>query len=236
MYIESRELMGILAKRVAQALQETGLKQYELAHRLATTQSTVSALMRGLREPRAEFVAATARVTGKPIEWFYGENGSGSSRPPTPTRSLPVLADRVALGPGVEIEEAFEHALPVNDREAESADCIIIVEGDSMSFYDPHIGHNVGYEDADEVGIRRVPDGYIPNKGEVIVVAINDHVTLKQFMGIENDEIILRPWNPLYTDMRAPVDDVRIVGVYAWHRHIATRKGVRRRTKLVGFK
>ncbi len=73
-----------VGEQIRSALKEAGLTQEEAAHRLGKALQTVSNWIRGLTEPKHGDIRAIAKVTGKPVAYFFAEEddttGSVASR------------------------------------------------------------------------------------------------------------------------------------------------------------
>ncbi len=65
-----------LPARIARARAEAGLTQEELAAEMGCSVFSIGKYERGERSPLGPRLRRLALVTGKPVAWFFSENGA----------------------------------------------------------------------------------------------------------------------------------------------------------------
>lgn len=129
------------------------------------------------------------------------EASSGASLERRPVKHVPLVGD-VAAGTRVLAAENVEevHPLP-RDLTGDGELFMLRVRGDSMI--------DAGILDGDLVVVRRQPTA---DKGDFVVAGIPDEeATVKELM-TKGDRIVLRPHNPMMTDLVYPADQVQVYG------------------------
>jgi repressor LexA len=162
-----------------------------------TSSSTVHAHLNALQD-----AGYLRRDPTKPraieVHW---ESTSGATIERRPARHVP-LVGAVAAGTGVLAAEDVEDVYPLPEDFTGDGELFMLrVRGESMI--------DVGIFDGDYVVVRRQQTA---DKGDVVVAGIpGDEATVKTLVKAGR-EVVLRPANPLLTDMVLPASEVTIYG------------------------
>lgn len=106
-------------------------------------------------------------------------------------RGLPIYGDVAAglchIPAEADLDSNFSNFFDFA-QETQKADYLLRISGESM------IG--AGILDNALVGVRSVPDNYLPKEGEIVVVLINGEGTTLKYFYQEGDIVVLKPANP----------------------------------------
>lgn len=118
-----------------------------------------------------------------------------------PVQHVPLLGD-VAAGANVLAQENVEELLPLPEDLTGTGPLFMLrVRGESMI--------EAGILDGDYVVVRHQPDA---EKGDIVVAGIpGGEATVKTYTR-RGDKVVLRPANPVFTDMEYDPEDVSIYG------------------------
>lgn len=180
------------ASRLRQLLDESGMRQADLAARTGMYRSSIAGYLSGKYVPKQDAVLKIARATGADPGWLVS-----GIRQVKPTKRIPVLGEIRAGQPIVAMESVEEW----RDVEDVSLDYALRVKGDSM------VGARIS--DGDIVLVSK--EAEVKN-GDIVVALVNgDEATIKRYhrYGVR---VVLRPENIKYTEQEYQAGDVRILG------------------------
>lgn len=189
-----------LMKKIKSVRKKFNMTQEELALKLNTAKTTISAWERGANKPPIDQLEAMAKLFEVPISYFFSEELDINY---TEKVTLPIYGE-VSCGSGLAIfEDAVEfQEIPKEWTEGGSYFCLR-AKGDSM------VGANV--REGDLLLVREQP---IVENGEIAVVIIDNVIQLKRVFR-DNGTFTLVSDNPSYPPKRYdPSKDtnIRIVG------------------------
>ncbi|HZK91148.1 MAG TPA: S24 family peptidase [Stellaceae bacterium] len=207
-----------------EALERAGATQADLARHLGLAPSAVSRMLKGERQMKALEAVHVAQFLGAPQEEVLRRAGEESGPPPTepgrrgrPPRQMPPLLHR-------------QDSMPIKSAARGGDDQQMFLE-DGPIGYTPRPANLAGVRDAYAIYMvgdsmePRYLGGWLlhvnpfkpPTRGrDVVVYKKNQAVLIKQFLGWNDDMLVLRQLNPDET-FRIPRDQVAechlVVGV-----------------------
>jgi phage repressor protein C with HTH and peptisase S24 domain len=208
-----------------QALERAGLTQADLARHLGLPPSAVSRMLRGERQMKLLEAVQTAQFLGATQEEVLRHAGDADAPPAEPGRR----GRPPRVGPPL-IAAARQDTMPIRSAGRGGGDQQMFLE-DGPIGYTPRPANLAGVRDAYAIYMvgdsmePRYIQGWLlhvnpfkpPIRGRDVVVYKKDHaVLIKQFVGSNDDTLVLRQLNPEET-LRIPRGDVvechLIVGV-----------------------
>lgn len=207
-----------IAKRVQQAIEESGLSMSEIGRRLGISPQSVRAWKIGKAMPSLDRLADLASATGKSLAWIQGmEISSDNSGTDESVVSIPLYDAAASAGPGNESFEGDQIVkLVVVDRNwlRMNVNCssernlnLIMACGDSM---EPTL------TDGD---VLFVDTGVTHFRSDSIYVArINGELFVKRFQKLPNGRLMMISDNKKYRSFElSPSDEVTLIGRVCFH-------------------
>lgn len=201
--------IGTTKERLRQALDESGMRQADLASRTKIPIASISQYLSGYSKPRADRIYKMASVLGVSEAWLLGYDVPKNPSHRTTNeiadikvKKLPMLGE-IACGKPIYCNEDRESYVSVGTDV--QADFCLKCKGDSM------IGARIN--DGDIVFVRRQDT---VRNGEIAVVVIDDEATLKRFFYYPEKQLVnLVAENPMYPPIiysGEELDHIRILG------------------------
>ena len=207
-----------IAKRVRQAITESGLSMSEIGRRLGISPQSVRAWKIGKAMPSIDRLADLARATGKSLAWIQGaEISANQVEDDTETVSIPLYDAAASAGTGASPFDGDQVVkLVVVDRQwvRMNINCsstknlnLICVSGDSM---DPTL------RDGD---LLFVDTGVTTFRSDSIYVArVNGELFVKRFQKLPNGCLMMISDNERYKSFElSPDDEVDLIGRVCFH-------------------
>lgn len=207
-----------IAKRVNQAITESGLSMSEIGRRLGISPQSVRAWKIGKAMPSLDRLTDIARATGKSLAWIQGvEVSSNQVEGDEETVSIPLYDAAASAGNGLTSFDGDQIVkLVVVDRQwvRMNINCsstrnlnLICVSGDSM---DPTL------RDGD---VLFVDTGVTTFRSDSIYVArVNGELFVKRFQKLPNGRLMMISDNDRYKSFElSPDDEVDLIGRVCFH-------------------
>lgn len=206
-----------IAKRVQQAIEESGLSMSEIGRRLGISPQSVRAWKIGKAMPSLDRLSDLASATGKSLAWLQGVEESPEATNDDNFVSIPLYDAAASAGPGNESFEGDQIVkLVVVDRNwlRMNVNCssernlnLIMACGDSM---EPTL------TDGD---VLFVDTGVTHFRSDSIYVArINGELFVKRFQKLPNGRLMMISDNKKYRSFElSPDDEVDLIGRVCFH-------------------
>lgn len=207
-----------IAKRVQQAIEESGLSMSEIARRMGISPQSVRAWNIGKALPSLDRMSDLAHVTGKPLAWLQCvSNNLTTSTNEEDTVAIPLFDAAASAGPGNEPFEGDQVVkLVVVDRHwlRMNVNCssernlnLIMASGNSM---EPTL------TDGD---VLFVDTGVSYFRSDSIYVArVNGELFVKRFQKLPNGRLMMISDNKKYRSFElSPGDEVTLIGRVCFH-------------------
>jgi phage repressor protein C with HTH and peptisase S24 domain len=197
-------------------LEQAGVSQADLARHLGLAPSAVSRMLRGERQMKLLEAVQTAQFLGVSQEEVLRRAGDAAPLPPEPARRGRPPRSAMPLPP-----MQRQDSMPIRSAARGGTDQPMFL-GDGPIGYTPRPANLTGVRDAYAIYMvgdsmePRYTQGWLlhvnpfkpPIRGRDVVVYKNDHaVLIKQFVGWNDDALVLHQLNPEET-LRIPRNDV----------------------------
>uniref|UniRef100_A0A7C6E9B4 Helix-turn-helix domain-containing protein n=1 Tax=candidate division WOR-3 bacterium TaxID=2052148 RepID=A0A7C6E9B4_UNCW3 len=192
-----------LNKRIAKAIEYSGLKQKEIAEKVGLTTSEMSNIVKGVvKNPKLKVLVELAKICKVDLRWLITGEGEMIKQEPIKYGAedlvmVPIYG-RIPAGKLTHIEEIYEGQIPVLKKDVPPEAFALKVIGNSMA---PEL------EESDIVVIVPTQLENLKGKGEIVALRIHTDTTIK-CLHILKDKIILSSINRAYPPIVVTPDEI----------------------------